>query len=94
MANRPDSDLTELLAETIRFLTLEPAPGGWIGQPPEWPGEYLFGGFVVAQALMAASRDVQSLVNAGGRGLLRGVMRNPDGHIVASVAQEMLLAVI
>jgi len=57
MANRPDSDLTELLAETIRFLTLEPAPGGWIGQPPEWPGEYLFGGFVVAQALMAASRD-------------------------------------
>jgi acyl-CoA thioesterase II len=37
--------------------------------------------------------DVQSLVNFGGRGLLRGVMRAPDGTVVASVAQEMLLAV-
>ena len=35
--------------------------------------------------------DVQSLVNAGGRGLLRGVMRDTEGHVVASVAQEMLL---
>lgn len=40
------------------------------------------------------SYDVHSLVNAGGRGLLRGVMRNLDGQIVVSVAQEMLLAVI
>jgi acyl-CoA thioesterase-2 len=38
--------------------------------------------------------DVQSLVNAGGRGLLRGVMRDEDGHVVASAAQEMLLRVI
>jgi acyl-CoA thioesterase II len=38
--------------------------------------------------------DVTSLVNAGGRGFLRGVMRNADGHIVASLAQEMRLAVI
>ena len=36
-------------------------------------------------------QDVQSLVNAGGRGLLRGVIRTADGHIVASMAQEMLL---
>ena len=57
VADRLGSDLTELLAETVRFLTLEPASGGWIGQPPEWPGEYLFGGSVVAQALMAASQD-------------------------------------
>jgi acyl-CoA thioesterase-2 len=40
------------------------------------------------------SYDVTSLVNAGGRGFLRGVMRNADGHIVASLAQEMRLAVI
>jgi acyl-CoA thioesterase len=31
------------------------------------------------------------LVNAGGRGLLRGVMRDRSGHVVASVAQEMRL---
>lgn len=36
-------------------------------------------------------QDVHSLVNAGGRGTLRGVIRDADGHIVASMAQEMLL---
>jgi acyl-CoA thioesterase-2 len=36
-------------------------------------------------------QDVQSLVNAGGRGTLRGVIRTDDGEIVASMAQEMLL---
>jgi acyl-CoA thioesterase-2 len=36
-------------------------------------------------------QDVQSLVNAGGRGTLRGVIRNQRGEIVASMAQEMLL---
>jgi acyl-CoA thioesterase-2 len=36
-------------------------------------------------------QDVQSLVNAGGRGTLRGVIRNRQGRIVASMAQEMLL---
>ena len=36
-------------------------------------------------------QDVQSLVNAGGRGTLRGVIRDLDGQIVASMAQEMLL---
>lgn len=36
-------------------------------------------------------RDVQSLVNAGGRGTLRGVIRDRNGQIVASMAQEMLL---
>ena len=36
-------------------------------------------------------QDVQSLVNAGGRGTLRGVIRDIDGRIVASMAQEMLL---
>ena len=36
-------------------------------------------------------QDVQSLVNAGGRGTLRGVIRNTEGQIVASMAQEMLL---
>lgn len=36
-------------------------------------------------------QDVQCLVNAGGRGTLRGVIRDLDGRIVASMAQEMLL---
>jgi acyl-CoA thioesterase-2 len=36
-------------------------------------------------------QDVQSLVNAGGRGTLRGVIRTTNGEIIASMAQEMLL---
>jgi acyl-CoA thioesterase-2 len=36
-------------------------------------------------------QDVQSLVNSGGRGTLRSVIRTRGGVIVASMAQEMLL---
>jgi acyl-CoA thioesterase-2 len=35
--------------------------------------------------------DVHSLINTMGRGVLRGTMHDRDRHIVASVAQEMLL---
>lgn len=35
--------------------------------------------------------DVHSLINAGGRGLLRGVMYGSDRRLAVSVAQEMLL---
>ena len=35
--------------------------------------------------------DVHSLVNTGGRGVLRGTMHRADGSLVVSVAQEMLL---
>ena len=36
-------------------------------------------------------QDVHALVNAGGRGTLRGAIRDIDGRIVVSMAQEMLL---
>lgn len=35
--------------------------------------------------------DVHSLVNAGGRGLLRGAMYSRDGRLCVSVSQEMIL---
>ncbi len=38
--------------------------------------------------------EVYSLVNAGGRGTLRGAIYNEAGQVVVSMAQEMLLAVI
>jgi acyl-CoA thioesterase-2 len=38
--------------------------------------------------------DVHSLVNAGGRGMLRGVLRDTAGRVVVSMAQEMKLDVI
>jgi acyl-CoA thioesterase-2 len=49
-----------LLAETLEFLTVRPGAGGdgsWIGDTPGWFGDYLFGGFVIAQAIVAATRN-------------------------------------
>jgi acyl-CoA thioesterase II len=50
------------LAEMLAFLTVRPAGDGdggeaWVGEAPEWFGDYLFGGFVVAQAIIAATRN-------------------------------------
>jgi acyl-CoA thioesterase-2 len=51
-------DLDAVLVETIDFLTRRrDGDGGWTGDPPDWFGEYLFGGFVIAQALAAATRE-------------------------------------
>jgi acyl-CoA thioesterase-2 len=51
-------DLATALAETIAFLTVRPdGDDRWAGDPPEWFGEYLFGGFVIAQAMIAATRN-------------------------------------
>ena len=36
-------------------------------------------------------QDVEGLVNFGGRGTLRGIIRDTGGRIVASMAQEMVL---
>jgi acyl-CoA thioesterase-2 len=55
-----DVDLDTALAQTLEFLTVRPngeAGEGWIGEPPEWPGDYVFGGFVIAQAIIAATRN-------------------------------------
>jgi acyl-CoA thioesterase-2 len=54
-----DADLDTALAQTLEFLTVHPndeAGEAWIGEPPEWPGDYVFGGFVIAQAIIAATR--------------------------------------
>jgi acyl-CoA thioesterase-2 len=54
-------DIDAVLAETLGYLTLRPAGGDgdrWVGDAPDWFGPYLFGGFVVAQALVAATRAV------------------------------------
>ena len=48
------------LRQTIEFLTLRPGgeDGVWVGDPPVWTGPYVFGGFVIAQAIAAAVRDI------------------------------------
>jgi len=53
-------DVSAALAETLEFLTVRPQGEGgnsWVGQPPQWFGDYLFGGFVIAQAIIAATRN-------------------------------------
>jgi acyl-CoA thioesterase-2 len=53
-------DVETALAETLEFLTVvaDDEAGVWTGRPPEWFGPYLFGGFVIAQAVVAATRDL------------------------------------
>jgi acyl-CoA thioesterase II len=53
-------DVGAALAEMLAFLTVRPAGDGgdtWVGDAPDWFGDYLFGGFVVAQAIVAATRN-------------------------------------
>jgi acyl-CoA thioesterase-2 len=50
-------DVGAALAETVDFLTLRRDGDGWVGDAPDWFGEYLFGGFVIAQAIAAATQD-------------------------------------
>jgi acyl-CoA thioesterase-2 len=59
VAEHPGTDLEAALAETLEFLTVRAGDdaGTWVGDPPEWFGEVLFGGFVIAQAIIAATRD-------------------------------------
>jgi acyl-CoA thioesterase II len=48
--------IDELVADTLACLALERDPRGWVARAPEWIGDYVFGGYVIAQALAAASR--------------------------------------
>ncbi len=53
-------DIAEALAETLEFLTVRPQGDSgdeWVGEAPAWFGDYLFGGFVIAQAIIAATRN-------------------------------------
>ena len=56
MAGEPEPELDAVLAETLAFTTVRPEGDGWIGDTPSWFGDYLFGGFVIAQAVHAATR--------------------------------------
>jgi acyl-CoA thioesterase II len=49
-------DIETIIAETIQSVTVRPQGEGWVGDAPTWFGEYLFGGFVIAQAVHAATR--------------------------------------
>jgi acyl-CoA thioesterase-2 len=60
MVDHDTFDVDAMLAETLEFLTVRPhgdSEGCWEGDAPTWFGDVLFGGFVVAQALVAATRD-------------------------------------
>ena len=51
-----DGDIEAVIAETIEFVTVRADGDGWVGGAPAWFGDRLFGGFVVAQAVHAATR--------------------------------------
>ena len=54
---RDTADLTEeSIAETLEYLRVEAADDGYAVTTPSWFGDYLFGGFVIAQALAAIAQ--------------------------------------
>ena len=58
MGDREQADLDAAVAETLAFLTVRPdgdGDGAWVGDAPSWFGPVLFGGFVIAQAMIAAT---------------------------------------
>lgn len=57
MTHEPEQPpIEELVAETLAYLAVERDPRGWVARVPDWFGDYVFGGWVVAQALVAASK--------------------------------------
>ena len=51
-----DLDLSGAVAETIEWLRVRADGDGWVGDAPDWFGERLFGGFVIGQAVAAATQ--------------------------------------
>jgi acyl-CoA thioesterase II len=51
-----DIDIESIVEETIEYVTVRPDGDGWIGDAPDWFGDVLFGGFVISQAVHAATR--------------------------------------
>ena len=49
-------DIETIVAETIEFVRVAPAGDGWVGRTPPWFGDRIFGGFVLGQAVHAATR--------------------------------------
>jgi acyl-CoA thioesterase II len=52
----PELDIEAVIDETIEFVRVRPDGDGWVGDAPSWFGERLFGGFVLAQSVYAATR--------------------------------------
>jgi acyl-CoA thioesterase-2 len=52
----PEADIASIVEETVEFLTVRPEGDAWVGDAPEWFGERLFGGFVLGQAVHAATQ--------------------------------------
>jgi acyl-CoA thioesterase-2 len=55
-----DGDIDAALVETLEFLTVRTTDESgtvWIGEASAWSGDYLFGGLVIAQAIIAATRN-------------------------------------
>jgi acyl-CoA thioesterase II len=52
----PVADAEAAVQDALRFVTVRSEDGGLIGDTPTWFGEHLFGGFLIGQAVHAATR--------------------------------------
>jgi acyl-CoA thioesterase II len=85
-------DLGGVLAETLEFLRVRPGDGDgkWVGDAPEWFGDYLFGGFVIAQAIIAVTRDAPDArrLHSLHAYFLRPVLAGMPVHYIARPVRE------
>jgi acyl-CoA thioesterase II len=86
-------DIDAVLAELLAFLELRPdgdEPDRWIGRAPDWWGDVLFGGFVLAQAIVAATRhapDGRRLHSLHGYFLRPVVAGTPISYVVRPIRE-------
>jgi acyl-CoA thioesterase II len=94
MAGTPQDDAhgvdEAIVAETIAFMCVRPDGDGWLGETPEWFGEVLFGGFVVAQAVHAATRAAPEgrRLHSAHAYFLRPVVSGPQVRYAIEVVRD------
>jgi acyl-CoA thioesterase-2 len=79
-----------VVAETIAFMSVRPEGDGWVGDTPEWFGDVLFGGFVVAQAVHAATRATPEgrRLHSAHAYFLRPVVSGPSVNYASEVVRD------
>src|SRR5262249_30890307 len=92
MVSRQEDDRVDgdVVAQTIAQVQVRPDGDGFTGETPPWFGDVLFGGFVLAQAVYAATRRAPEgrRLHSAHAYFLRPVVAGPDVHYDVDVVRD------
>src|SRR5262245_45830390 len=92
MVSRQEGDraVDDVVGETVAQVHVRPDGDGYTGETPQWFGEVLFGGFVLAQAVYAATRRAPEgrRLHSAHAYFLRPVVSGPDVHYDIDVVRD------